>query len=252
MPIKKRWLEVEINISGPRVLFELPILGGIKITQTVVNGWIVVLSISIVCFVLTKSLVTRNPSKRQIAAEKLYSMINNTVESVMGEGWIGFAPYVAALFSYSMIGSLVSIAGLRSVTGDLSTTAAMAAATTTMVIGESIRSKGIGGWIKSYSEPVAVITPLNIISEFANPVSMAFRHFGNVAAGIIITNILYAALAMMSSAVLGFLPNGIIKAIPIFQFGIPAVLSIYFDLFTAFLQAYIISMLTMVNVSGAR
>ena len=136
-------------------------------------------------------------------------------------------------------------------TGDLSTTAAMAVLTTIMVIVTHIRTKGIGGWLKSYAEPVAVITPINIISEIANPVSMAFRHFGNIAAGIVITSLMYAALAAASNLLLGWIPVEFIANIPILQVGIPAVLSIYFDLFTGFLQAYIICMLTMVNVSGA-
>ena len=90
--------------------------------------------------------------------------------------------------------------------------------------------------------------PLNIISEVANPVSMAFRHFGNIASGIVISALVYAALAAGSNALLA---NTFLGGVPILQIGIPAVLSIYFDLFTSFLQAYIICMLTMVFVQGA-
>ena len=87
------------------------------------------------------------------------------------------------------------------------------------------------------------ILPLNLVSEIANPISMAFRHFGNIASGIVISGLIYHALAGLSSMVLG--P----AAPPVFQVGIPAVLSLYFDIWTGFLQAYIISMLTMVFVS---
>lgn len=242
---------MSIDIRGPRVLFEIPILGGIRITETVVNGWLVVLVVGFLAWFLTRNLVTKNPGKRQLAAEKIYSMLTNLVEGVMGEGWKSFAPYIGALFAYSMFGSLISLTGLRPVTGDLSTTGAMALLTTVMVIGTNIKTNGVFGWIKSYTQPVAFITPINIISEVANPVSMAFRHFGNIAAGIVITNMMYAALAGLSNMVLGWIPNEFLASIPIFQVGIPAVLSIYFDLFTGFLQAYIISMLTMVNVSSA-
>jgi len=120
-----------------------------------------------------------------------------------------------------------------------------------MVQFTNIRYHGIGGWLKSFTEPVVVITPLNIIGEIANPISMAFRHFGNIASGIVITTLVYSALAALSNFVLGFIPNEFISSIPIFQIGLPAVLSVYFDLFTSFLQAYIISMLTMVFVSSA-
>ncbi len=242
---------MSIEINGPKILFEMPVLGGIRITETIVNGWLVVLLIGFLCWFMTRGLVTKNPSKRQLAAEKIYFMLTELVEGVMGEKWKSFTPYIGALFAYSMFGSLISLLGLRSVTGDLSTTGAMAVITTIMVIGTNIKTNGVGGWLKSYTQPVAVITPINIISEVANPVSMAFRHFGNIAAGIVITNIIYGALAAASNLILGWIPNEFIAGIPILQAGLPAVLSIYFDLFTGFLQAYIICMLTMVNVSGA-
>ncbi len=242
---------MNLEIKGPQILFEIPVLGGIKITETVVHGWLVVLLVGFLAWFLTRNLVTKNPSKRQLIAEKIYNMLINLVTGVMGEKWIKFAPYIGALFAYSMFGSLISLTGLRPVTGDLSTTGAMAIVTTVMVIVTNIRTNGVFGWIKSYTQPVALITPINIISEIANPVSMAFRHFGNIAAGIVITSMMYAALAAGSNMLLGWVPNEFVANIPILQAGIPAVLSIYFDLFTGFLQAYIISMLTMVNVSGA-
>ncbi|MBR5535606.1 MAG: F0F1 ATP synthase subunit A [Clostridia bacterium] len=242
---------MSVEITGPRILFEIPILGGIRITETIFNGWIVILLVSFLAWFLTRNMVTKNPGKRQLAAEKIYSMLMNLVEGVMGKKWTGFAPYIGALFAYSMFGSLLSLTGLRSVTGDLSTTGAMAILTTIMVIATNIRTNGVFGWLKSYTQPVALITPINIISEIANPVSMAFRHFGNIAAGIVITSLMYAALAAASNLILGWIPVEFIANIPILQVGLPAVLSIYFDLFTGFLQAYIICMLTMVNVSGA-
>ncbi len=121
-----------------------------------------------------------------------------------------------------------------------------------MVQAVNIKSHGVGGWLKGFTKPVFVMTPMNIISEIANPVSMAFRHFGNIASGLVITALVYGALAALSQLVLGWIPNSFVASIPIFQVGLPALLSIYFDLFTSCLQAYIFSMLTMVFVSGAQ
>ena len=80
---------------------------------------------------------------------------------------------------------------------------------------------------------------------------MTFRHFGNIAAGMVITSLVYSGLASLSAVLLQWIPNAFLRSIPIFQLGVPAILSIYFDLFTSFLQAYIICMLTMVFVSSA-
>lgn len=85
---------------------------------------------------------------------------------------------------------------------------------------------------------------MNIIGEIATPVSMGFRHFGNVLAGTIISTLVYAGLTIATQAVLNI-------AFPLFAIGIPAVLSVYFDLFSGCIQAYIFGMLTMVYVSNA-
>ena len=104
--------------------------------------------------------------------------------------------------------------------------------------------------MKGFTEPVAILTPINIISEFATPISMAFRHYGNVLSGIVVSVLLGSALQGLSRMVLSFAPE-FIASIPIFQIGIPAVLSVYFDVFSGLLQAFIFAMLTMLYVSGA-
>ena len=95
------------------------------------------------------------------------------------------------------------------------------------------------------------MTPLNIIGEVATPISMAFRHFGNIASGAVVTLLIYSGLSALSTAVLGLIPGAagqLLSQIPIFQVGLPAVLSLYFDVFTSVLQAFIFCMLTMMYI----
>ncbi len=240
---------MNISVTGPEILFTIPIFGGINITETIVNSWIIMALITLVCVFLTRGLSVRNPSKRQIAAEKLVTMLYDMVRSTMGERNMAFAPYIGTLFTFSVVGSLSSLTGLRPITGDLNTTLGWALVTFFMIQIVGIRHKGFKKWLKGFSEPVAVMTPLNIVSEIANPISMAFRHFGNIASGIVITALIYGSLSALSAAIFAKIP--FLANIPLLQVGIPAVLSLYFDVFTGFLQAYIISMLTMVFVSGA-
>ena len=115
----------------------------------------------------------------------------------------------------------------------------------------NIKNKGFFGWLKGFTEPIVVMTPMNIVSEIAQPLSLAFRHFGNVAGGGVLMTLIYVALGNLSAVVLGWVPNQIIRSIPFLQIGIPAVLSIYFDLFSGFIQALVFCMLTMVYVGGA-
>ena len=109
-----------------------------------------------------------------------------------------------------------------------------------------IKFGGIKGYLKGFLEPIFVMAPLNVLSEIATPVSMSFRHFGNMAGGLVITTLIMGALKVLSNAVLGFLP------VPLLQIGLPGVLSLYFDCFTACMQAFIFSMLTMAYVGDAR
>ena len=95
------------------------------------------------------------------------------------------------------------------------------------------------------------MTPINVISEIASPVSMAFRFFGNMAGGVVMTSLIYSGLATVSQILLQWVPNSFVNSIPILQMGIPAVLSIYFDVFTSGVQSLIFCMLTMIYVSNA-
>ena len=105
------------------------------------------------------------------------------------------------------------------------------------------KNNGPIGYVKGFFDPVPLMAPLNVLSEVFLPISMAFRMFGNVAGGMIITMLIYGALGVITTAM------GI--SIPFFTVGIPAVLSVYFDLFSGIIQAYVFIMLTMINVGGA-
>lgn len=232
-----------MNIQGPEIYFTLP--GGIHITETIVNMWIVMAVITAACAYLGHGLNDKPESKRQIIAEyivlKLYSLVGET----MGKKNLVFAPYIGTLIAFSALGSLSSLTGMRPITADLNVPLAWALVTFVMVQTFKIKGNGVANYFKGFFSPTPVIAPLNIISEVANPISMAFRHFGNIASGVVITSLVYMALAGLSNMVLNSVP------IPLFQLGIPAFLSIYFDLFTGVLQAYIFCMLTMVFVAEA-
>lgn len=235
--------------QGPKIVFEL-FDGKIQITETVVMGWLIIVIVTLLCLWLTKDLKKVPEKKRQVLAEMFVSFINNMVKQNMGEKLMRYAPYIGALLVSAALGSLISLVGLRSMTADINVTAAWAVITFILITYHKIKANGFGGYLKSFFKPVAFIFPLNIISEVATPASMAFRLFGNVAGGMVITSLLYAALASLSNVLHLQFEMGS-WAFNVFQVGIPAVLSIYFDLFSGCIQAYIFTMLTMVNVGSA-
>ena len=163
-------------------------------------------------------------------------------------------PFVAALFTTSVVSNLISLTGLRSPTADLSTEAAWAVVVFIMITSNKIKAGGILGYLKGFTTPIPVMTPFNVLSELATPVSMACRHFGNILSGVVINGLIYAALAVATSALLGWLPGvlgQVLGSIPFLDVGVPAILSVYFDWFSGFMQAFIFSMLTIMYIANA-
>ncbi len=227
-----------VEIGGPKIAFSFDVFGvRINVTETIIISWAIVLGLTLLILFLTHDMKKKPEKKRQVIAEFLVETVDNLVTSTMGEKFKSFSPYIAALFASSIFGSLVSLLGLRSVTADYSTTLTWALMTFVMIETAKIKHDGIGGYLKSF------INPLNIISEVSTPVSMSFRHFGNIAGGMIITSLVYFALTGLSTAI------GL--AVPVFTVGVPAFLSLYFDLFSGFMQAFIFIMLTMCFIESA-
>ncbi len=290
---------MDLNVSGAFIYFTIPILGGIPITQTTVSFFLVTVILVVLSIVLGKNLKKR-PDGKQVLVEKGVTMLYNMVRESMGEHNLHWAPFIGTIFLSSILGSFIGLTGfLRSATADLSCVLVWAIMVTVIIWYNNIKNNGFVGWLKGFTEPIVVMTPMNIISEIAQPVSMAFRHFGNVAGGGVITSILYLALSMASSAVLNLIAGSgiavgivllviagglialyflkskklvllilgivsgvlglfgllqalnILTGVPILAYGIPAVLSCYFDLFSGFVQAYVFTLLTMVYIGNS-
>ena len=237
--------------NGAKVYFSIHTpLGDINITQTTISILAVTVLIMVLATLATRKL-TKRPGRFQVIVEKLVSMLYGLVEETMGKHNVRFAPYIGTLFLTSMFSTLIGMTQLfRSATADLSVTLAWALVTTGMVWYHNIKNFGFLSWLKGFTEPIVVMTPMNIVSEIAQPVSMAFRHFGNVVGGNVLTALIYGALAGLSNLAIGWISSAI-GMIPIFQVGIPAFLSIYFDLFSGFVQAFVFCLLTMVYVGAA-
>lgn len=243
---------MDISVNGPKIYYTIPILGGINITQTMVTLLAVTIILIVGSYFLTRNL-TKRPGGLQVITEKLISMLYGLVEDTMGKHNSHFTPFIGTIFLSSVLGTLLGMTQIfRSATADLSVTLAWAIVTTLLVWYYNIKNFGFKAWLKGFTEPIVVMTPMNIVSEIATPVSMAFRHFGNVAGGSVLTALIYAALAALTNFVFGWLPEAVLAVFPpIFQVGIPAFLSIYFDLFSGFVQALVFSLLTMVYIGAA-
>ena len=207
-------------MNGPKIYFTAPILGGIPITQTAASSFVVMLILCIAGIVLGHNLQKR-PGRRQVLVEKVFPCSTAWSRTPWASTTLTGRPISARCSCPSLFGTLIGMTGiLRSATADLSTTVTWALMTSVICWGCSIKQNGFLGWLKGFTEPVAVMTPMNIISEIAQPVSMAFRHFGNIAGGGVLTSLLYSALAACSAMVLGLVGKSFIAGAVVLVLGI--------------------------------
>lgn len=245
---------MDINVTGAKVYCYLFGNESLPITETLVNTWIAMLILVCASIYLTRHLSVHPTHKRQIVAEYAVGFITNLVHNNMGKKWSAYIPFIGTLMALAVLCNLMGLTGAFSPTGDLNTLLAWAVIVFTLITYWKIKTNGFGGYLKGFFAPIPVMAPMNVISEFATPISMAFRHFGNIAAGSVITILMYAGLGVVNKAVFGLIPGvvgEILGTIPIFATGIPAVLQIYFGVFSGCVQPFIFCMLTMIFVSQA-
>ncbi len=247
--------ELTVDVVGPRKMIVFSQGGNeiFAISETVVTGWLVIIILFVLIKFLTSDLKVKPTSKRQVLAEWFVSFFNDLVKTNMGENMIGFAPYIATLFSFALIGSLMSVIGFRSMTADINCTGTWAFITFSLITYYKVKTNGPLGYAKSFLDPVPVLLPINLLSEVATPTAMALRMFGNISSGMIITSIVYAALTLLSNVVYNLIGLNFVAFdyFKVFQIGAPAVLSVYFDFFSSTIQSYVFIMLTMAYVSIA-
>lgn len=196
---------MDLNVTGAFIYFTIPIFGGIPITQTTVSFLIVTIFLCCASVYFGKRLKKR-PDGKQVLVEKGVMMLHNMVVETMGAHNAHWMPFIGTIFLSSICGSLIGLTGFfRSATADISCVAVWALMVTAIIWYNNIKNLGFLGWLKGFTEPIVVMTPMNIISEVAQPLSMAFRHFGNVAGGGVITTLIYAALSTVSAAVLNLI-----------------------------------------------
>ena len=239
-----------VHIAGALVYLEIPApVQPLVISESQVNSWGVMISIVGLCLYLTHGLTAKAGLKRQLVAEWIVEKCQGLVNENMGDYFSTWASFVAAILGLSAFSSLSCLVGLFAPTGDVNVTAGWAILVFILIMYYKFRG-GFWNYFAGLFKPIPVFAPINLIGEFSTPVSMAFRHYGNVLSGAVVSALMAAALGGLSKSLLGWLP-GVLGDIPFLRIGIPAVLSIYFDVFSGCMQAFIFAMLTMMNVAGA-
>ncbi|MDI6706409.1 MAG: F0F1 ATP synthase subunit A [Bacillota bacterium] len=217
---------------APKVYFFIPewvpFIGGAGVTETVTTTWAIMALLAAFSLLSARNL-KEIPGPVQNILEILVEGIESLTSTTMGEDKLGFAPYMGTLALYLLFANLAGLFAFRPPTADLNTTMALAVITFISIHYYGIKAKGLGAYLKGFTEPIPLLLPLNIIGELAIPISLSFRLFGNILGGVIIMYLLY-------------------NVVPI---AVPVVPHIYFDLFAGILQTFIFVMLSMVFISLA-
>ncbi|MBR1862408.1 MAG: F0F1 ATP synthase subunit A [Lachnospiraceae bacterium] len=201
----------------------------IPFSESTVATWIIIGIVLVVCLILGTNLRVRGISKRQAAAEFIVTKLESLVGDMVGEEGKAFVPYLLAVFIFLLFSNTFGIFGFKPPTKDLNVTAALAILSIIIVQIANIRANNPWGWIKSFAKPIAVVTPINILELVIKPLSLCMRLFGNVLGAFIIMELIKSVVPV----------------------ALPAVFSLYFDLFDGILQAYVFVFLTSLYIKEA-
>lgn len=118
-----------------------------------------------------------------------------------------YVPFVSTIFAMSIFSSLSSLVGLWPPTADVSTTLAWGIVVFVIITFTKLKTNGLLGYLKGFCDPIFVMAPFNVLGEVFTPISMAFRHFGNIVSGTVISTLVYAALVVANHALFSIIPG---------------------------------------------
>lgn len=172
--------------------------------------------------IFVRNLKVENPGKVQLVLETGIGWANDFFESIIGKENRRYIPYLITVLLYLGCSNTIALFGFKPPTKDLNVTAALAILSMLLIEGSGIYKNGIKKWMKHFTEPVPLVTPIMIIEIFIRPLSLCMRLFGNMLAGFIVMELLKAIVPLI----------------------IPIPVSFYFDIFDGLLQAYVFVFLT--------
>ena len=209
--------------------FTIPGLGGIPVGESVVVTWIIMAVLVVLSILLTRNLKVENPGKGQLMLETAVTSLHNMVGGMVGEKGQRYVPYLMTVLLYIGMANIIGLFGFKPPTKDFTVTLALAGMSIVLIEAAGILAKGVKGWIKSFAEPVAIMTPFNILELVIKPLSLCMRLFGNVLGAFVIMELIKQLLPV----------------------GLPVPFSLYFDIFDGLIQAYVFVFLTSLFIKEA-
>jgi len=215
---------------GEDSLFIQPLFefGPVQLTNTVITTWVVMASIGIFAWLITRRLQIR-PGRPQAMVEAIVLTIEESIRDIAPQHVAQILPFIGSLWIFIVLANLIGlIPGMHSPTRDLSATAAIAFLVFLSVHWYGIRIQGLKNYLLHYLKPSPILLPFNLISEVTRTIAMAVRLFGNM-------------MSLEMIALLVLLVAGFLVPVPILMLHIVE----------ALVQAYIFGMLALIYVAGS-
>ena len=204
------------------------------ISDTTVGAWIITAVLLLFAFFVSRKLRTVSesdtPGLLQSGLEIAMEALENMTAGILGSNNRRFMNYIGTIFLFILLCNLSGLVGLRAPTADFGVTFLLGLFTFFIVNYQGIKNRGVRHFTSLF-EPIPVLFPINLIGEFANPISISLRLFANLLSGVIIIGLWYGMMPWFMKIVL------------------PAALHVYCDLFSGAIQTYVFCMLTMVYIN---
>ena len=208
-------LKEELNVEMVQV-------GPLSVPESVVVTWGIMAFLVIGSILLTRGLKVDHISKRQAVLELVITTMDNFFTGLLGNEGKRYVSYLMTVALYIACANLIGVFGIKPPTKDLNATAALALMSIVLIEYSGIHARGGIGFLKSLAAPTPVMAPMNVLEIAIRPTSLCMRLFGNVLGAFVIMELIKLV-------------------VPVF---VPAVFSLYFDLFDGLIQTYVFVFLT--------
>ena len=221
--------DVDFMIHG---IFSYQLFGQtVWITTTHVCLLIVllILIIFMICVNVKMKHAEEIPGTFQNIAELAVEAVDNMVGANMDRYAPKFRNYIGTIFMFILFSNISGLLGLRPPTADYGVTFPLGVMTFSLIQFNNFKYNKPIGVLKGLCDPWPIWAPINVIGEVAVPISLSLRLFANVLSGTVMMALVYGLLGVIAT-------------------GWPAILHVYFDLFSGAIQTYVFCMLTMTYI----
>ncbi len=214
-------------------MITIPLFGGFEISETLISAILASIIIIIFATVIRIFFIPKFkniPGRFQLILEMSVDAIYAYTSSKVGK-WASrtLSPYMFTVALIIIVNGVFELLGIRAAMTDINFTLALSLITFVLIQVYSIKKKGILKRLKAFTEPAPFLTPINLVTSLAVPISLSCRMFGNILGGMIVMELLYSVAFL--------------------KWGVPGILSIYFTIFHTLMQAFIFITLSLTFIN---